>query len=99
MSDVDVVKLKGKQRFNHLIDVQIGLNNSCDSMNGIFEWSFFIHVDFASIITCFTETLLLIQTEFLVLIQFFSVLAMSFIHTFCLFWFSDKIEEEETKMS
>lgn len=92
-SESKSITQQDKEEFKYFVEVQLKLNSHCDEMNRIYGLPLLVHVFFATLIICFTGLLVVTQTEVLVLIQFFSVLTISLIHTFVLCWFGDKIEE------
>lgn len=94
MSGADVTDGKVKERFKCLVEVQQELTEHCDTLNKIFGPPCLLHVLLASGNICFTGFLVVTQSDAFILIQYFSVLTLSLIHTYSLCWFGDKIEEE-----
>lgn len=85
---------KSKERFKNLVRTQQELTEHSNTLNKVFGPSCLLHVLLASGNICFTGFLVVTQSDAFILIQYFSVLALSLIHTFSLCWFGDKIEEE-----
>lgn len=85
---------KIQSRFKYLVQVQEELTEHCETLNKIYGPPCLLHVLLASGNICFTGFLVVTQSDAFVLIQYFSVLTLSLIHTYSLCWFGDKIEEE-----
>ena len=94
ISESEISDVKVKERFKSLVEVQQELNEHCETLNIVYGPSCFLHVLLAAWNICFTGFLVVTQSDAFVLIQYFSVLTLSLIHTYSLCWFGDKIEEE-----
>lgn len=94
ISETKELGRKQRDKFKVLVDIQSELNEKCDEMNEIFQFSVMIHFIITSIVICFSSFVLVTMTDPMVQIKFWSVILTTLMHTFILCWLGDMVHEE-----